>query len=125
MSFDALPSARAIAADETKHTIAIVGAGFAGYRFFVESLRNTIDQGIQTSVRYVIMDPRPVSEYGRGAAWTGEQSDLLRVNMHDTTIIFDAQGEEALLCAAQAEEQEKAPVGTNFPSRRAIGDSNP
>lgn len=123
MEFPTQQSAYPIEADETKHTIAVTGAGFAGYRFFVESLKNTINQGIQSNVRYVIMDPRPVAEYGRGAAWTGEQSDLLRVNMHDTTIIFDADGEEALLCAAQAEDQENAPIGTSFPSRKAIGEA--
>lgn len=115
------PTAAQIAPDETKHTIIIVGAGYGGYRFFAESLKKTLDEEIADAVRYVIVDPRPIEEYGCGLAWSPNQIEALRANMHSTTIQLDDDGDDTLYDILKQPPSELATVGRLFEARRTIG----
>ena len=64
-----------ISPNEAKHTIAIVGAGFGGYRFFAELANLVRANELQDCVRFVLVDDRSKSEYGRGIAWSANQTD--------------------------------------------------
>jgi uncharacterized NAD(P)/FAD-binding protein YdhS len=78
-----------INADSSRRTILIVGAGYAGLRFFAESLQLTISQQLCDSVRYVFVDKRPRETYGRGVAWASDQNPQMRTNMHIPEITAD------------------------------------
>jgi len=70
-----------IKSDSSRRTILVVGAGFGGLRFFIESLNLVLDQHRDDSVEYVVVDERPYSEFGRGVAWASDQNPNMRANM--------------------------------------------
>ena len=105
-----------------KRTIAVIGAGFAGYRFIAESVRLTELQGLNDSVRYVVIDKRPIEQYGRGVAWTGTQSEALRANMNSATIVLGTGQNDALLSSIETINADSDPISTLYQSRKEIGD---
>lgn len=121
IDIETIKSAKPIKSDETKHTIVVVGAGFAGYRFFAESLHHTLAQEIGDSVRYVIVDPRKIDDYGCGVAWNSSQSEVLLVNMHGNTVVFDAAGNQKLLTEIEHANSNDLPLAELFKSRKEIG----
>ena len=100
----------------------VVGAGFAGYRFIAESVRLTELQGLTDSVRYVVIDRRPIEQYGRGVAWAGTQSEALRANMNSATIVLGTDQNNALLTSIEKLQADKNPISTLYQSRKEIGD---
>lgn len=105
-----------------KRTIVVVGAGFAGYRFIAESVRLTELQGLTDAVRYVVIDRRPIEQYGRGVAWTGTQSEVLRANMNSATIVLGTDQNNALLTSIEKLQADRNPISTLCQSRKEIGD---
>jgi len=105
-----------------KRTIVVVGAGFAGYRFIAESVRLTELQGLTDAVRYVVIDRRPIEQYGRGVAWTGTQSEALRANMNSATIVLGTDQNNALLTSIEKLQADRNPISTLYQSRKEIGD---
>jgi uncharacterized NAD(P)/FAD-binding protein YdhS len=106
----------------SKRTIVVVGAGFAGYRFIAESVRLTELQGLTDAVRYVVIDRRPIGQYGRGIAWTGTQSEVLRANMNSATIVLGTEQNNALLTSIEKLQADKNPISTLYQSRKEIGE---
>lgn len=74
--------------DPFRHWISIVGMGAAGaghFRALVERLQN---YDLAQNVGILLLDGRPVNEFGRGVAWSSIQHDLFRANMRVHTIGF-------------------------------------
>ncbi|MGB8839910.1 MAG: FAD/NAD(P)-binding protein [Aliidongia sp.] len=79
-----------------RRTIVVIGAGYGGLQFFLESLDLAIRQELNDSLRYIFVDSRPVSEYGRGVAWATEQSDRMLTNNHCPEIVTDLETRETV-----------------------------
>jgi len=82
--------------DSRRRTILVVGAGYGGLRFFRESLELTLSHGLADSIRYVFVDERPLSSYGRGVAWASDQNPHMRANMHSPEIEVDPKTRESV-----------------------------
>jgi len=85
-----------VEADATRRTILVVGAGYGGLRFFVESLHGILDHNLNHSVRYVFVDGRPESSYGRGVAWASDQNPNMRANMHLASLDSDPRTQKKI-----------------------------
>lgn len=105
-----------------KHTICIIGAGVSGFRFFAESIHLTLRDRLEDSIRYVFIDERDFVDFGRGVAWTADQSDALRANMHAHNIVIDRHDRDRLTRHLGFKEGEEITDGTLFTKRSAIGD---
>ncbi len=68
-------------AEVDRKAILVVGAGFGGLRFLIESLDLILRQHLDNSVEYIFVDGRPPSEFGRGVAWASDQNRNMRANM--------------------------------------------
>lgn len=109
--------------DPRKHTIAIVGAGASGYRFFAECIKLLERHKLIDTVKIVMIDRRDFGEFGRGVAWSSDQSHLLRANMHTSTIVFDPDDQKKLPRLFELDKEPKLTDGILFDRRQRIGDA--
>jgi len=115
-------SGAGMAAEDARHAGGIIGAGFGGYGFFAEGLALTLEDNIAGAVRYVLVDPRPADEFGRGVAWTHNQPEVLRMNMHTSPLLIDRNENEKVVREIIESEQNQASLGKLFKARRSVGE---
>jgi uncharacterized NAD(P)/FAD-binding protein YdhS len=82
--------------ESRRRTIVVIGAGYGGLQFFLESLDHALRQRLNDSLRYIFVDPMPLSEYGRGVAWATDQSDRMLANTHSPEIVIDSETRETV-----------------------------
>jgi hypothetical protein len=72
--------------DPTRAWIAILGMGAGGARFFSAIIDRIHSTPHLANAVVLLFEDRPETEFGRGVAWSSNQSDLFRANMRLPTI---------------------------------------
>ena len=118
---DEIPEATAIRLDVTRCNIIIVGAGYAGLRFLAESVGLTLQQKLEDSVGYIIVDGRPRSQFGRGVAWESDQNLHMMTNMHIPEITTDPTSGKTVADTLGVSYDDQPTAGELFARREKVG----
>ena len=73
------------------------------------------------AVRYVFIDERPQSEYGRGVAWSSDQNTNMRANMHAPEITVDPITRETVATILGKSYDKVATASELFAQRTEVG----
>lgn len=104
-----------------RRKIAVIGAGYGGLRFFVDSLELAVLGGLAGGVEYIFFDERPRKEYGRGVAWASDQNHHMRANMHSPEIQIDPDAHETVGRILGIQYDHKPTANELFTQREKIG----
>lgn len=105
--------------------VAVIGMGASGSNFFATALNRVITHGLSGDVGFILADARPVSEFGRGIAWSSSQFEGFRANMRLHTIGFKQPLLDRICKAAGLEgldDPKRLPEDFLFHQRTMIGD---
>lgn len=105
-----------------RRAIVVVGAGFGGLRFFIDSLNLVIENHLSDFVEYVFIDQRPFESFGRGVAWASDQNPNMRANMHRPELEIDPETQDEVDNILKFPADHQPTSAELFSRRKEVGD---